>query len=181
WLVPGDLFFYDLPNARFALTEQFALLEASDNPYEEATSARLRLMRHRLDVITASIEALSAIRPMDAVVAVMHHPPDKQSLWELAAQSREGGMPKPGLFLCGQFNNGQIRLPGLGPMYVPPQADGSGGFFPGDEGFAGLSITQGIPVHVSPGLGVSGYYPVRMRLFNRPAVTIIEMTRAMTR
>ena len=100
---------------------------------------------------------------------------------DLAAQEGEGAPVKPGLFLCGQFNNGQIRLPGLGPVYIPRQADGSGGFFPGDEGFSGLSITQGIPVYVSPGLGVSGYYPVRLRLFNRPALTLIELTRAMTR
>ncbi len=52
---------------------------------------------------------------------------------------------------------------------------------PGDEGFTGLSIRQGYPVYISPGLGVSSYYPLPLRLFNRPVATLVQLTARMTR
>ena len=66
-------------------------------------------------------------------------------------------------------------------MHIPVQPDGKGGFFPGDEGFTGLSIVKGYAVYISPGLGVSSYYPLPLRLFNRPAATLVRLTAQMTR
>ena len=181
WFCPGDLFLIDLDNAYFALREYASSLQAAENPYEPLTGARLRHTQHRLAVMEASREAMKQMREGDIIIAVMHHPPDSMRLGELSQQVREAHLPSPSLFLAGQFNNGQVRLPGLGPVYIPPQPDGSGGFFPGDEGFTGLSITKGYPVHISPGLGVSGYYPLPLRLFNRPAATLLVLTAHMTR
>lgn len=181
WFCPGELFFLDLKNAHFALSSQVSALLAAENPYESQTGAQLRHAQHRLAVMEEAINAMAMMKPEEPIIALTHHPVDSASLSELAQASQAGGMPEPSLFLSGQYNNGQVRLPGLGPVYIPRQQDGSGGFFPGDEGFAGLSITRGFPVHVSPGLGVSTYYPLPLRLFNRPAATLIRLTAKMTR
>jgi len=181
WFVPGELYFIDLNSASAALKEQAEALKASGKAYEPETGAQLRAAEHRLGTVNAALQAMEEIQPTDLVVALTHQPPGADMLGELAQEAREKNLASPGLFLGGQFNNGQARLPGLGPVYVPPQADGRGGFFPGDEGFTGLSIQKGFPVHISPGLGVSGYYPVPLRLFNRPSVTLLQLTARMTR
>ncbi|NLX83956.1 MAG: metallophosphoesterase [Clostridiales bacterium] len=182
WFCPGELFMLDLVSAEFSLTEQVNTLLASDNPYAPQTGAQLRYAQHRLDIIAQSKDAFAEMKPEDTIVAVMHHPPDTEQLGEMALlhQEEEVGVT-PSLFLAGQFNNGQARLPGLGPIYLPKTSDRKGGFFPGDEDISGLSIVKGYPLHISPGLGVSGFYPVPVRLFNRPAATILELTSRMTR
>ncbi|NLE68887.1 MAG: metallophosphoesterase [Clostridiales bacterium] len=183
WFCPGELFMQDLDSARAALIELVDSLKTSDNPYESGTAARLRHAQHRLQVYEDSVAAMAQMQEGDTIVAVMHHPPDPTMLGEMALlyREQEEAPPGPSLFVAGQFNNGQARLPGLGPIYIPPQSDGSGGFFPGDEGFTGLIIHKGYPVHISPGLGNSAYYPIPLRLFNRPQMTLLELTSRMTR
>lgn len=181
WFCPGDLFTYDVPSARDALAAQVASLKAADNPYAPETGAQLRYMEHRLDAARRSADAMKEMKAGDVIVALMHHPPGPEALGELSLLSRERDLPAPDLILAGQFNNGQARLPGLGPLYIPPQGDGRGGFLPGDEGFTGLSILKGFTVHISPGLGVSDYYPLPLRLFNRPGASLLQLTAQMTR
>ncbi len=181
WICPGESFTLDLDNAVFSLNELIKTLQSGDNPYEAQTGAQLRFAEHRLSVMEKSREALKEMKNTDVIVALIHHPPDYEQLSELSMKSQENSLPTPSLFLAGQFNNGQIRLPGLGPVYIPVQADGRGGFFPGDEGFTGLDIVKGYPVYISPGLGISSYYPLPLRLFSRPAATLVRLTAQMTR
>ena len=181
WFCPGEFFMQDLASAQAALKDLVDSLKASDNPYAPKTGARLRHAEHRLAVYEASLEAMAQMQEGDTVIAVMHHPPDAEMLGEMALLHKEEDRVGPSLFLAGQFNNGQVRLPGLGPVYVPLQPSGKGGWLPGDEGFTGLSILKGYPVHISPGLGSSSYYPFPLRLFNRPGMTILELTSKMTR
>ncbi len=181
WFAPGETFTLDLDNAVFALKELIRTLSSQENPYEAQTGAQLRFAEHRLKNMEASVTALKEMKRTDVIIAVMHHPPDYEQITELSAKSQEMNLPSPSLFLAGQFNAGQIRLPGLGPVYIPVQPDGKGGFFPGDEGFTGLSIVKGYAVYISPGLGVSAYYPLPLRLFNRPAATLVRLTAQMTR
>lgn len=181
WFCPGEYFMLDLDSATAALKEQVDGLLASANPYEPETGARLRHAQHRLKVYEESLAAIKTMQEGDTIIAVMHHPPTNEQLGEMAALNREEDAISPSLFLAGQFNNGQMRLPGLGPIYVPEQGTGNGGWLPGDEGLTGLSIVKGFPVHISPGLGTSSYYPIPLRLFNRPGATILELTARMTR
>jgi predicted MPP superfamily phosphohydrolase len=181
WFCPASLFTVDLENARFALTEQIKALQSGQNPSDSQTAARLRLAEHRLKIINRSEELLSEIKQTDIIIALSHIPPDNEELAHLSQESREKSLPSPSLFLAGHFNNGQMRLPGLGAIYIPPHADGRGGFFPEDEGFAGLSIKKGYAAYISPGLGASDYYPLSLRLFNRPSGTLIVLTAHMTR
>lgn len=181
WFAPGDAFMLDLDNAAFALREQLKALDTTVNPLDAITGAQRRHAAHRLDIIEKTMEAKALIKPDDIVISLTHQPPDSEQLTQLSLLAREEGQPSPSLFLAGQFNNGQVRLPGLGSLYIRKQPDGRGGFLPGDEGFTGLSITKGFPVYISPGLGVSTYYPLPLRLFNRPAATLIHLTARMTR
>lgn len=180
WVCPGDLFTLDLRSAVFALQEQISLLQASENPYEPLTGAQLRHATHRLEVVEASLLALEQVKEGEVIIALTHHPYTPEQLGELAARAKAGEVV-PHLVLAGQFNAGQARLPGLGPIYIPKQSDGRGGFWPGDEGFVGLSITKGLPQYISPGLGTSGYYPLPLRLFNRPAISLLRLTARMAR
>lgn len=179
WVSPADSFLFDLKNAVFALNEQIRLLESGEAAPN--TASQLLLARYRLARMEESIQALTEMKQGDIILALSHQPPENEALTELSRAGKEQQKPVPSLFLAGQFNAGQLRLPGLGPLYIPPQMDGRGGFLPGDDGFVGLSIVKGFPVYVSPGLGVSGYYPLPLRLFNRPAITLLHLTSKMTR
>lgn len=179
WVCPADSFLFDIKNAVFALNEQIRLLEGMETT--PATASQLLLARHRLSKMEESITALSEMKKGEVILALSHQPPEQEALAELSKAGKEEMRPVPSLFLAGQFNAGQLRLPGLGPLYIPRQMDGRGGFLPGDEGFVGLSIQKGFPVYISPGLGVSGYYPLPLRLFNRPGITLLRLTAQMTR
>ena len=181
WFCPGDLFAYDLPSARNSLAAQVAALKATGDPYAPQAGAMLRYAEHRLAVTESAIQGMQAMKPGDVIIALSHRPPGDQELSELMARVKEGSLPAPSLFLCGFFNNGQARIPGLGPLFIPPQGDGRGGFLPGDQGLSGLSVRKGFTLHVSPGLGVSPAYPLPLRLFNRPAITLLKITAQMTR
>ena len=40
----------------------------------------------------------------------------------------------------------------------------------------GLSTIQGVTQYISPGLGVSDAYPIPLRMFNTPSITILTLT-----
>lgn len=180
WVCPQDSFLLDLASARFALGEQIKLLEAQQEAPLPQQEAQLHHARHQLENIEKSEAALLEMKEGELIISLSHQPPEPAQLKELSRLRREEGLLVPSLFLAGQFNNGQARLPILGPIFIPVQADGRGGFFPGDASFTGLSVTQGLPLHISPGLGVSTYYPLPIRLFNRPVLSLIRLTARMT-
>ena len=80
-----------------------------------------------------------------------------------------------GLILAGHYNGGQWRIPFFRAVYVPEL-----GWFPEDSLVRGISYPGGIPQYISPGLGASGAYPVRFRMFNTPAVTVLTLTTKLT-
>jgi len=77
------------------------------------------------------------------------------------------------LILAGHYNGGQWRLPFAGAIYVPEL-----GWFPKDSLVQGLSYVEGIPQHISPGLGSDPHYEYMPgRVFNPPVMTRIVLTR----
>jgi len=175
WFCPADTFELDLESARRAYQDRAQSLRAGDLSSAD-TAAQLRLVEYQLVMLEESLAAKALMRAGDTVLALRHHPPETRLLNELREEAEERATLLPQIYLCGQYNNGQARLPGLGPIYLPPQADGRGGWLPGDEGISGLHFTKGQAVYISPGLGVSGYYPIPVRLFNRPVATHIQLT-----
>lgn len=181
WFWPADLFELDLESARSAYSDRVTRLKASENPYSPENGAQLRLAEYQQKMVEVAISAKAHMKAGDTVIALRHHAPDAALLSELRQGAEASGAILPQVYLSGQFNGGQIRLPFLGPVYIPPQGDGRGGWFPGDEGFAGLTVYKGQAVYISPGLGVSSYYPFPLRFFNRPTATLIRLTRRLSR
>lgn len=88
-------------------------------------------------------------------------------VWHEAAFARQTARHQPLLQLSGHSHGGQVRIPGIRPMWVPKH---SGPYV------AGLSIVDGMPLYTSRGLGVYRP-PVRFRC--SPEVTVFTF-RALT-
>ena len=111
--------------------------------------------------------ARRAMTTQDAVVALMHAPPTQDDLRE-----------QIDLILCGHVMGGVMRLPIVGPVFMPSSSLPRYGLFPGARMHSGLSRQDRTQVYVSPGLGSSSseYPPFFFRLFNPPSVTLITLT-----
>lgn len=140
-----------------------ALAEDNDSEIELATLSLRQLedLRSARNVMTSS----------DVYVALTHVPPMKEELQGQAASQID-------LLLCGHYLGGLLRLPGIGPAFIPSQSDSLYGLFPGDDMRSGLSRIGRTAVYVNPGLGSSEelYPPLFFRLFNPPTVTLISLT-----
>ncbi len=186
WFCPELLFSIDLEAARFSLVTRRDELLAAGDRYSPETGALLRMLEYQLDSIEKTFEAKGQMGEDDLLVMLSHFPPDAERVLQIrgGAETAGGTANFPGqvaLMLAGHYNNGQLRLPWLGPVYVPPAQGAPGGWFPGEKGIAGLSTLMGVPLHVSPGLGASGAYPlIPLRLFNTPVITIVSLTGRIT-
>lgn len=89
-----------------------------------------------------------------AVIALWHEP-------DYAEQAAAAGAFAQ---LSGHSHGGQIRLPGIGPLVLPP----GGKRYP-----AGLYLVNGLHLYTSRGLGA---YRPPVRLFCPPEVTIVTLT-----
>ena len=185
WFCPASLFTTDLQAAAFALNERREELEAQAlagfmGPEEEAA---LRAVIYQLEALKRSEEAGQEMKDDDLYVLLSHFPLDSEDVAGLQTgerlERRSINFPgKVSLILAGHWNNGQWRLPVLGPVYLPRQGWGNKDWMPEGKEVAGLSAVLGVPQYISPGLGVSVAYPrwMPMRLFNRPQITLLELT-----
>ena len=82
------------------------------------------------------------------------------------------------LLLAGHYNAGQVRIPLVGALKAPASA--GGGWFPEDHTLVGLNVVHGVTQYISPGLGISDDYPIPLRIFNTPAITLITLTSRLT-
>jgi predicted MPP superfamily phosphohydrolase len=101
------------------------------------------------------VDATFAAIPSGAAVIALWHEPDN------AEQASAAGAFAQ---LSGHSHGGQIRLPGVGPLVLPP----GGRRFP-----AGHYALNGLHLYTSRGVGV---YRPPVRLFCPPEVTIVTLT-----
>ncbi|NLZ88665.1 MAG: metallophosphoesterase [Clostridiales bacterium] len=180
WFCPEVLFGVDIDQAMFSAAENRDAILNSDNPYSPESGALLRAAEYRLEAIALAKQAQTDMKADDLCVLLTHAPPGRDDVQRMKAE-REGaqhGRYYPGrlaLILAGHINNGQFRLPWLGAVYLPRLIDQEAGFRPGAKA-SGLFSVLGVPVYISPGLGVSGAYALPLRMFNRPAVTRVTLT-----
>ncbi|MHC1786651.1 MAG: metallophosphoesterase [Christensenellales bacterium] len=182
WFSPAGLYTTDLDAASFALTQRKAELETGGQADTPDGGAALRAVDYQLDVLRMTSEASLRMKAGDAFVLLSHLPLDAQQIDQL----HEGEGPQrravnfPGtvcLVLAGHWNDGQWRLPLLGPLWVPGSMRGLDGWLPGNRALSGLAVVHGVSEYVSPGLGASGAYPWQpFRLFNQPRMTLLRLS-----
>ncbi|MCL2810498.1 MAG: hypothetical protein FWD25_01230, partial [Clostridia bacterium] len=186
WIKPGSLLGLDLDNAKAQYESQEAEDKASGNANSPGIRARLRLIDYQLDILERTRKAYYpkedevGIQPGDLSVALVHTPlrPDFIRTLQNADGANAAGSAyvRVDLVLAGHYNGGQVRLPFVGPVYVPGDDLPRSGWFPGNRRVQGLSQVSSIAQHISPGLGVSSAYSVPIRLFNSPRVTLLQLT-----
>ena len=181
WIMPGAQLGLDMDNAETQYRNQLRKDQASGNAQLPGIRARARLLTHQLDVLDRTRAATAQMHPSDLRVALVHCPLRVDYIRTL--QSADGAETTGSayarvldLVLAGHYNGGQVRLPFLGPIYVPGDDLPRGGWFPGDRRTQGLSQVSGIAQHISAGLGVSSAYNIHIRLFNAPKVTLLQLT-----
>ena len=180
WLCPDTVYDTDVDNARLSMENSRRQL--LNDPDSEAKSAALRALDYWLERIDRTEEALRKMKSGDFKICVTHVPYSQERLAELRYNDTDGlrNNAKPvSLILAGHLNNGQFRLPLIGPVFVPRALGvyGEDRWFPGDGGLSGLSTLYGISQYISPGLGASSAYsPLSIRFMNPPAVTLITLT-----
>jgi predicted MPP superfamily phosphohydrolase len=180
WFIPEDLYSIGLTDDAgikgmvSTLTRQKEDMEASGKQYEAEGGASYRALSYRLEAFEASAEAVAAITEDDLQVGVKHIPLDAdyvRQMTEWADEEEPFSYRKLSLVLSGHYCGGQWRLGGLGPVYVPDF-----GWFPGDEGIVGMMRINNISQYISGGLAACGIYPMPIRLFNVPSVTLLSYT-----
>lgn len=159
----------DLDTMQHQYEQQYVRALASGDASE------LELAAHHLHALEQMRAARKAIRDEDCVVALSHAP---LSSTELASAENGSLLARIDLLLCGHYLGGMIRLPFVGPVFIPSQNLPRYGLFPGRDTYVGLSREGTTSTYVSPGLGSGGQdYPFFFfRLFNPPTITLLTLT-----
>lgn len=161
WLTTGSLLNLDLETMQGQFELQY--LSALDDGDENA----IELAAYNLSWLEQTRDARRAMTDQDAVVCLMHAPPTQDELQE-----------QIDLLLCGHTLGGLMRLPLVGPVFMPSSSLPRYGLFPGSHAGAGLSQQGRTKVYINSGLGgdASEYPFFFFRLFNPPSVTLITLT-----
>jgi len=161
WLMPSTSVNLDIDTMQGQYELQYlrALSSGDDNAVELAT--------HNLKGLENTRSAREAMQPDDPVIALTHVPPQENEAW----------LSDIHLVLCGHYLGGMMRLPLIGPMFVPDQHLPRYGLFPGPDSYSGLQRDGSTWIYTNPGLGTSaGEYPsFFFRLFNPPSVTLVTL------
>ncbi len=182
WFSPVSLYTTDLQAAEFALTQRKAELEASGEAFTPDGGASLRVVEYQLQTLALTREASALMKPQDTYILLGHYPLDASAISQLHQGERatRKAVNFPGtvsLILAGHWNNGQWRLPFIGPLWVPGSMMGLQGWLPGDGAISGMAAVHAVYEYISPGLGASGAYPWQpMRLMNKPQMTILKLS-----
>jgi len=161
WLTTGSLLNLDLETmqGQFELQYLSALSSGDENAIE--------LAAYHLSWLEETRAARKVMTDNDAIISLMHAPPTVDDLRE-----------EIDLILCGHSLGGLIRLPFLGPVFMPSSSLPRYGLFPGANVNAGLSRQGKTHIYVNSGLGAhANEYPsFFFRLFNPPSVTLVTLT-----
>jgi len=161
WLTTSSLINLDLSTmqGQFELQYLSALSSGDENAIE--------LAAYHLSWLEETRTARRIMTDKDAIVSLMHAPPTPDDLRN-----------EIDLILCGHSLGGLIRLPFLGPVFIPSSSLPRYGLFPGPDVNIGLSREGKTQIYVSSGLGTyTDEYPsFFFRLFNPPSVSLITLT-----
>jgi len=157
----------DTMQGQFELQYLRALRGKDENEIELAT--------YNLKWLEETRTARKVIQPEDIIVTLTHVPPTQQ---EISGFGSSGLWGQIDLMLCGHYLGGLIRLPLLGPLFIPSAVLPRYGVLPGSDAFCGMRRISGTSLHISSGLGSANddYPRFFFRLFNPPTVTLLTLT-----
>lgn len=137
--------------------------------------SEIELATYNLKWLEETRLARQVIAPEDTIITLTHVPPTQQEIASFGSSSLWGQID---LMLCGHYLGGMIRLPILGPLFIPSASLPRYGLLPGNNTFCGMRRISGTNLHISSGLGSSGddYPGFFFRLFNPPTVTLLTLT-----
>lgn len=174
WFSPEYLYDVDVDGMIGALNNQKLAMENSGTQYDAQGGASYRALRYRIESLERTQAALKTMLSSDLQIAVNHAPLEtsyiRESI-EWADENKVFNFRNISLLLTGHYCAGQWRLPWGGAIYVPEV-----GWFPPDDGLVGMQRINSMNQYISAGVGASDFYPVKSRLFNKPAVTLITYT-----
>ena len=180
WFIPEYLYSVGLTDDAgikgmvSTLTRQKAEMEEDGKQYEAEGGASYRALSYRLEAYEASAAAVAAMTEADLQIGVLHIPLEADYVRQMTAWAEAKDVlsyRNLSLVLSGHYCGGQWRLGSLGPLYVPEK-----GWFPGDDGIAGMMRINNISQYISGGLNACSIYPMPMRLFNVPGITLLSFT-----
>ena len=181
WFVPEELYALDLAGMKNVFRKQLDELKGRITSLTADDAAMMRALEYDLERIDALAEIKKEFLPTDVQVVLTHMPLSSDYVTDMISWAVKNedlfSMRYAKLILAGHYNGGQWRIPFGGAVYVPEF-----GWFPGDSLIQGLSYPAGIPQYISPGLGSDPHYEKQPgRLFNRPVITKIILTRKAVR
>ena len=174
WFTPEYLYSVDVTGMLDSLTRQKQDMEALGQQYEGEGGASYRALSYRLDAITQSATAIKSMTKEDLQIALTHVPLQADYVREMVEWADEASVfsfRRLSLVLAGHYCGGQWRLGDLGPIYVPEK-----GWFVGDTGIVGMQRINSISQYISGGIGASSFYPMSMRLFDTPSISLLSYT-----
>lgn len=180
WFCPESVYGLDIASSRTAYLSRRNALISSPDHLQPSVAAQIRAIDYRLSVLDETEKALAEMKPSDTQIALTHHPMTTETLNLLQqwADSDNNFLRNVSLLLAGHYNAGQVRIPLVGALKAPASA--GGGWFPEDHTLVGLNVVHGVTQYISPGLGISDDYPIPLRIFNTPAITLITLTSRLT-
>jgi len=169
WLTNAGNMNIDIDTMQGQFEQQYirAMRGGDENEIELAT--------YNLKWLEETRAARKAIAPEDPIITLTHVPPTQQEIDGFGTSSLWGQID---LVLCGHYLGGLIRLPLLGPLFIPASVLPRYGVLPGSNTFCGMHRISGTSLHISSGLGSSNddYPGFFFRLFNPPTVTLLTLT-----
>lgn len=165
WLTTGAHLNLDIDTMQpqFELSYLRALESGDENEIELAT--------YNLGWLNATRTARAEMAEEDVYLTATHAPPTDNDLTGSLVSRID-------LLLCGHYLGGLVRLPFIGPVFIPSQTLPLYGLFPGADTYTGLTRRGQTWVYTSSGLGGSDplYPPFFFRLFNPPSVTLVSLS-----
>ncbi len=185
WVMNGLTRATDATDTRVQLESRVASLLREGSGGLENRALDVSRTRLKLDAAARTEAALAEITPSDVQIGVVHNPLTEDFVRDLTRRSAPAvsgvnpveGFASTDVLLAGHYCGGGTRLPLLGAVHVPAPRLPEEGWWPRQEQVWGNATVGGIQQVITRGLGVSALQkPLRARLFNTPAVTLVRLT-----
>ena len=180
WLSPEGMLCEEASPLLSRLNAQYRAETEAYLGGSEAARLSLPFTAYRARNAQELLDAVTRMRQNDLHIAVSHYPP-VDTYNAAAGQSDSGMLRTPDLVLCGHYCGGGLRLPIFGALYVPAIEAPRHGWFPDQSIVMGERLLGNVTVYTTAGLSVTDSMgPMRLRLNNRPQVTLLTLTAALT-